>query len=30
MIARRIAVLMQPRRPKSGRRWVPDDELTGY
>jgi hypothetical protein len=30
MIARRIAVLMQPRRPKSGRRFVPDDELTGY
>jgi hypothetical protein len=30
MIARRIAVVMQPRRPKPPALWTPEDELTGY
>jgi hypothetical protein len=30
MIARRIAVLMQPRRPRARRGWLPADDVTGY
>jgi hypothetical protein len=30
MIARRVAVLMQPRRPRARAGWAPEDELTGY